>query len=173
MRAKFVREGVADTYAKKEFDLPYELKAKEDRVFIKQKEEEEKPIAYVYNIRNTERIPIYLNPLSLNDFEPEVRAISDKNGNLYVALMNDTFNHGRMGNALMDANLIKPKSRHAGAGAGVYDEPDEFLMLKRCRSSNMFYLSDSYEDHFGSLERLLTAVRKRNPQFEFSKYTVC
>ncbi|MFA5153703.1 MAG: ankyrin repeat domain-containing protein [Clostridia bacterium] len=162
-------EGVADKYAEKEFYIPDENISQEKR--FKKEIKEERPIAYVDD-KYEERIPIYLNPKNLNDYDKNVRAIGDKNGNLFIAFLDYPFNHRRMANALNKANLITLKPVYNEGGSGVYAEPENFILLNRCEFTNKFILSDSYEWVDETFE-LLDALRKKNPQFKFSKSYYC
>lgn len=107
---------------------------------------------------------IYLNPKSLNNFDPNVRAISDDKGDLYVVQKSVGILHGEMGRAL---ELIDNNLR-------IYDVPDKFLLLQRVKDTNKFGFGDtSYGSYYRSnnykikMNELLNKVKQVNPQFEY------
>jgi len=130
-------------------------------------------VKYDYNIvAQINDTYIVKNPSSLNEFDSNVRAIADRNGNLYVAMNDGFFNHGDIADALIlkkqivcplyDYTLDKRKDREEG---GIYSRQKEFLILNRCIDSNIFIQSDStvWEGEYS--ERIIRRVKEKNPQF--------
>ena len=118
------------------------------------------------------KTPIIINPPSLDGFDNKVRAIADKDGNLYVAMYNMPFNHGLMANALIDAKVIntdyynKYASQIANVG-GVYEDQENFLLLNRFYDEYVFVASDTFENFGPSTEKLIQTLKKKNPQFKY------
>jgi len=156
------KEGVGDKYAKKKWGISDE-DDEIDRIQmdINQKKYE---TPYGYVRRGRDVIPVFKNPMSLKNFENNVRVISDFNGNLFVAQMDDSFNHGTMAKSikLFDDSMA------------VYDNTSKFVLLNRIGSTNSFGLSDSSDDFSrsdiyrqkGVLE-LLVRAKKMNPQYNY------
>ena len=148
-----------------------------ERKFGVKREEHEIPIfkkdvvATVKDDRLKE-IPIFKNPKNLNDYDDEVRAIADEDGNLYVAFQDRLFNHGMMGNALMDAGEIKTKkyndlARTHSSASGVYADQKHFLLLQRLYNTNTFIASDVFDWVGGETERMIQRLRSKNSQFNY------
>lgn len=162
-----IAEGVADKYAEREFNIPDTTKG----VHVPG----EKPFAVMKIVTpdwmvggsKTEMIPVFLNPKSLNGFESNVRAISDVDGNLYVAQLDGDFVHGTMANEL---GLVS----NYDAGARIYSELDRFQLLHRIDDDNSFGLADTTSGYARENEynkrntiSLLRKAKAKNPQFEF------
>ena len=154
--ADFYSEGVGDKYAEKAFGIPNTEDSFRKKLKIDKQLNIEQPVAYV------KRIGIYKNPKSLTNFDSNVRAITDSQGNLYVAIENGDFVHGEMGFKLGFIN--------------IYDNLDRYTTLNRIENSNSFGLSDSEIEYMSSTidkenyfsgKLLLEKVKKRNPQFDF------
>jgi tRNA nucleotidyltransferase/poly(A) polymerase len=158
-------EGVADVYAEKQFGIPnpnteFE-KNYQDLQKIQKQKNIEKPFGYV-----DDDVPVYKNPKSLENFSDDnVRAIGDKNGNLYVAVLDGNFVHGKMG---YEAGIVS-------SSMSVYDL-NYFVGLHRIGDSNDFGLSDSTESEFhgsdGQINRkkvidMLHKIKQKNPQYNF------
>jgi len=182
----------AEERAKQKRDNPFENKEEDfyptlhesdlkdaylERKFGIKREEHEIPvfkkdIVAIVKDDMLKEIPIFKNPKNLNDYDKDVRAIADENGNLYVAFQNRLFNHGAMGNALMDAEEIKTKkynelARTSSSASGVYDDQKHFLLLERMGSSNTFIGSDVFEWVGGETERMIKKLKTKNPQFKY------
>jgi hypothetical protein len=116
---------------------------------------------YGYVIIKNDRIPVFKNPKSLEYFGGNVRAISDYDGNIYVAQRDSDFNHGELGFGI---KLHKNPQM-------IYTLPNEFLLLLRQGLTNSFVLSDvsenKLEDNPEIVLDMIDAVRHRNPQFRF------
>jgi hypothetical protein len=116
--------------------------------------------------------PIIKNPKSLEGFDPEVRAISDSDGNLYVSYKRKYFNHGELANALVKAGIIDTFIYNVDAKVerelkGVYEDQNRFLLFDRIEDEDIFVPSDTFEWEGVETEKLLNAVKKKNPQFQF------
>jgi len=153
-------EGVADKYAQREFNIPDTTNK-----YINE-DEEEKPFGYVNgsgfnDIRYS--TPVYKNPKSLDNFEPNVRVIVDIDGNLYVAKEDNPFSHGWMNKEIKLTNN------------NIYDDPN-FLLLNRIEETNDFGFSSSgYRRIEGKSKSnidkiiidILKKVKKKNSNFDF------
>jgi tRNA nucleotidyltransferase/poly(A) polymerase/ribosomal protein S18 acetylase RimI-like enzyme len=161
-------EGVADKYAEKAFGIPDTDRIADDKyndtLRLSKAKTEEEPVGYVYH---DEAYPIYMNPKSLDNFESNVRAISDTKGNLYVSLVDGNFVHDEMENAL---SLVD--------SGRIYDHQYMFTLLHRVGNSNAFGISDTSEIYSSSsmenkenTDYLLHLAEKMNPQYKFyNKY---
>jgi len=118
-----------------------------------------------------ERTPIVKNPKTLNDFQENVRAIADKDGNLYVALYDKKFNHGMMANALINRRIINSLEYDEEAtryvSGGIYDDQQNFLLLNRNDVLEEFITSDTFEWQGKDTEKIIKKVKEVNPQFKY------
>lgn len=118
------------------------------------------------------RTPIVKNPKTLEGFDLRVRAISDKKGNIYIAMHDGDFNHGMMGNALMAAGVIQTKKYNEYESnymnvEGVYADQKNFLLLNRVPGTYQFVPSDVFEWEGTYSELLFKKVKSKNPHFSF------
>jgi len=116
------------------------------------------------------KTPIMQNPKSLEGFDPDVRAISDQEGNLYVAYKHKYFNHGDMANALIKASVIDTivyNQEDEENLRGVYEDQNHFLLFDRLEDEDIFVPSDTFEWQGTETDKLLKAVKEKNPQFKF------
>ena len=145
-------EGVADKYAEREFNIPDQNSVSDVKAMSYMQREMEKPIAIV-NSSN-----IYKNPKSLANFDKDVRAIIDSDGNLYVMQKDIEVMHGGMGRAI-------------GFNSYVYDKKDEFGLLHRVDNTNSFGLGDTGASNMYSnpeaILNLLKKAKRKNPQYDF------
>lgn len=157
-------EGVADKYAEREFNIP-------DTVSNKQKNY----VAPINKGKLAGRIKmndvednsdVYVNPPTLNGFERDVRAISDLNGDLYVADIDGHFYHEDLADAVPVLYPIKD----------VYDgdiNKTRIMLWVRLAETNTFQPSSSVDDYLewktnkNIVKTLINNVRRKNPQFEF------
>jgi len=129
-------------------------------------------------VANVEGTPIIKNPKSLIGFDDDVRAIVDKRGDLYVAMYDREFNHGMMGNALLKAGIIKTIPFNEDATdykqlRGIYDDQENFLLINRLFSKNMFVQSDTFQWEGDKTQRMVKLLKKKHPQFKiFLRYNV-
>ena len=108
---QYIFEGVGDRYLEKKHHIPdigNLFKTQWSRELKKRniKDENGKLVG------NTNDTNIYMNPTNLNNFEPEVRAITDVNGNLYVAQLDGDFTHAEIVNLLTKKGMLKQKVKH-------------------------------------------------------------
>jgi hypothetical protein len=114
-------------------------------------------------------IEIYKNPKTLKKLEGWERAISDEDGNLYLA-EESIFIHTKLLKYLQDNNIIKTNARwHSSLGVYV-----NCIAWQRKNKTNDFYLSESYDDTFMKSEKIFNdivdlkdLVEITNPQFKF------
>ena len=164
-------EGVGDKYAEKKFNIP----DTQQKDYLKQTDkvvQSPEMGKFVGNANNhgeeLPNEPIFLNPKSLNNFESDVRAVSDTKGNLYVAQHNGDFIHGVFYKAM---GMQSPDEIYQVSGG---------LSWHRIYNSNIFGFSDTSSNYLfwnsnssanvGKVEQYyknLEQVQKRNPQFKF------
>jgi hypothetical protein len=160
--AEGVAEGVADKYAEREFNIPDENSVSDVQASSYIQRELEKPIAiakeYEDGSGSAKSSDIYKNPKSLANFDKDVRAIIDSDGNLYVMLKDIEVMHGRMGKAI-------------GFNSYVYDKKNEFGLLHRVGNTNSFGLGDTGASHMYSnpedVLNLLKKAKRKNPRYSF------
>jgi hypothetical protein len=163
-----VADGVADKYAEKNFNIPDPNKSMQQQSLTGlQQEPQDDKGEFVGNTGGYSKTNVYANPKTLNDFDGNVRAVTDKNGNLYVAQLNRTFYHEHLA-----ITVNKSKTKYANSlPEDTYGSYDEEVLLHRVGKTNMFGISDSYET-FASMypeivQDLLKKAGNKNPQFEF------
>ena len=161
-------EGVADKYAEKQFNISDPNRDKEQLSLtgLQQKPQDDKG-ELLGNTGGISKSNVYANPRTLKDFEANVRAVVDKEGNLFVAQLDRSFYHD---NLVTTVNNSKGKYNKSLPNDAYYSYEDEVL-LHRVGKTNMFGLSDSYET-FASMypeivQDLLKIAENKNPQFKF------
>jgi hypothetical protein len=115
---------------------------------------------------------VFQNPKSLNNFDANVRAVSDEKGDLYVLQNNSDDYHTDIALLLLNKNLF-----NVGNPNEVY--MGNYITFHRIGSTNKFGVSVSYksyleddeeyyelDDHLSPAE-LFEAVKRKNPNFEF------
>jgi len=171
IRKNIVREGVADTYGEK-FGLRNTAKEMDRKAtasipptpnmgeFIGDVIDED----YFYGDDNDDKGPVdtklsrvFMNPPSLQKFEPDVRAISDEEGNLFVAETDGRFYH---------TNL-----EHTVLGSGQYKGYD-FIQWYRVNTTDEFRLANSYGSFapalaWKDLVAQVNVLKEKQPQFRF------
>jgi hypothetical protein len=100
---------------------------------------------------------VFINPPSLEKFEPDVRAISDEEGNLFVAETDGRFYH---------TNL-----EHTVLGSGRY-KGYNFIQWYRVNNTNEFRLANSYGSFapplpWKELVAQVNILKEKQPQFQF------
>lgn len=153
-------EGVADKYAEKEFNIPNTGK---DDYYRATAALPPDPSMGEYigvvmgdvNGRTEILSRIFKSPKNLSQFDSNTRAVTDKQGNLYVAEKDGNFYH----DDLMDA-IAKTGAQNS------------FMQWYRMRTSNIFALSGSYMELYRKQTRELedefyNNAKKANPQFKF------
>lgn len=162
-------EGVGDKYADKKWDIPDADKKylSQTQAAVQNKDMGElvgyTRLAYSAGVKS--RTPIYKNPKSLKGFGPNVRAVSDRDGNLFVAQFDNDFVHGGM-------QLVSKFD--------VY-EIKENITWNRSGTTNKFGFSDSMEQKFEyetdvitkqNVFRRVETLKQKHPAFEFVPYFV-
>ncbi len=170
------REGVGDKYAEKAFGIPDTTRQTDVRT--QQQMPDPNKGELVGQILNTDMYddwsfefgderpqpkPIanaFVNPKSLNDFEPSVRAVSDREGNLFVADKDEMFFHDNlMSTVRKNKKYAIPETR--------------YIQWYRFHNSNTFDTSNSFENFFGVdftyglLMQYIYALINKNPQFKY------
>lgn len=162
---KFINfnEGVGDKYAKRMFNIP-DIDTDFEKEYKRHIEKEE-PFGYSKSFSNNKQgVAIYKNPKTLNNFDEEVRAIVDKDGNIYVAIKDGMFDHGMIAYGIGFA-----KDR-----IGIYKDLDNYILLCRIYNKNIFGLSDSSDsyanissDNRENIQKILHKAKLKNPQYSF------
>lgn len=150
-------EGVADKYAEKKFGIPDTDRIANDKFTKHLQVQNEKPVAYVDD--NSE-LPIFKNPKSLSNFEANVRAVADSEGNIYVSLIDGDFVHRNLARSV---DIFD-----------VYHNLDKYVLLHRVENSNIFGLSDvsdakiySDTEIYDNNINILNLAHKKNMQYSF------
>ena len=170
---EITKEGVADKYAEREFNIPSDIKGQESQANAAIQSEVERPIAWVdeikYDYKNhnhkiLRKVPVYMNPKSLGNIDGYVRAIVDYQGNLYVAQEDGKFAHGDISVAI---------GFHQRSDE-IYIQRDTFLLLARIGETDSFGLGDtssnfasSRGENYKRVHELLIKSKKKNPQYDF------
>jgi hypothetical protein len=153
-------EGVADKYAEKAFNIPDT--GEEDYYKATAALPPDPSMGeYVCDVYDDEDHPlvekrkllsrIFKNPKNLTKFGKNVRAVSDINGNFYIAETDAPFFHQELQDALWNK--------------GIHDS---FMQWYRMGLSNLFTLSGSYMGLSSNTEETyLKNVKTKNPQFRF------
>lgn len=165
--ASATSEGVADKYASRHFGIP-DPEEEFNRDYAIQKYG--KPALKVKNV------PIYKNPKSLDGFDKGVRGVVDKDGNLYLALIQEGIIHDNILDGLKSSNIIS-------SGTRGWDDPEkfdqyDFVTVQRIWGKNKFAIGESYalpkpkfeEERVKALkifEPFMVKAKKTNPQFEW------
>ena len=120
-----------------------------------------------------EPVDIYKNPKMIKRMPAGLRAISDKDGNLYVMDYGGfrTFIHSDLADWLKENGYIKH------SGDDLYDQLDKYITWQRHEATNEFRLGESMKwaiekskDPSKAREgaaKIFKKVQKRNPQFKF------
>jgi len=153
-------EGVGDKYAEKAFNIPDIQDTdylKQTAPVVRNKEMGELVGITTADYDDARLSAIYKNPQSLKNFDPEVRAVSDKEGNLYVAQIDGNFVHYGFNQALH----------------GNIHKSEIFITWMRLGNTNKFAYSDSFMGYaqqskfYNDIEARLDVLRTRQPEFEF------
>jgi len=169
-----VFEGVGDKFLANKYITPDDNEEFEKIYKSKKQKEEDKPITYIKD-RLGKITPVFKNPKNLFNFDRNVRAIADKEGNLYVALEDNYFNHGKMANYLNTVGIIncekyyENNKNNANTNYGIYANQSNYLLLNRKEDTNTFGVSDAYEHSGEASEDMFKALRKRNPQYDYEE----
>lgn len=179
---KALIEGTGDVYAANKWGITDPGKEFEDQWQRQQKTDQRDDIngelvgSIQYtrgsgpNARNT-KCNIYKNPKDLKNFEPEVRAVSDYDGNLYVAQLDGPFYHSGIAQGIEGEN-------------SVYDAYDRDYNItwhrigstnKLCYSISFKAFADSHRDFLDNdliepaLRVRFEKLRKVNPTLTFEE----
>ena len=153
-------EGTGDKYAQKAFGIPDE----QQQDYLKQTQPavSNKEMGQIVGITTNEyedaRLSaIYKNPQSLQNFEKDVRAVSDREGNLYVAQVDGNFVHAGFNNVLR----------------GNANNSKDFMTWMRLGNTNRFAYSDSFMAYAQQIQnqedivQRLKVLEAKHPEFEF------
>lgn len=158
-------EGVGDKYAEKAFGIKTKFSDFEQIYNQSLVTQKELPIAQI--LGRFDKTYIFKNPKSLKEFDSEVRAIGDIDGNLYVCLNNINVVHLAMSKALF--------------GHDTYNDIDNFIFLHRVKKTNIFGLSDStdcfidtdmvvtqeeYLENTKKIKTIINNIKRKNPQYK-------
>ena len=156
-------EGVADKYAEKSFNIPDPNTA----LHAKALKGLEINGTMVGTIRYTNNpTTIYMNPKELTDFERDVKALSNKEGDLFIAQLDENIYHADIVDAVNTANIYPKYLNNA------YDETNN-ITWHRISNTNNFGFSVSYIgfarniDNENIVNKLVSAVHDKNPRFNF------
>lgn len=164
-------EGVADKYAEREFGIKDPTATQDWRA---RQAMQPKPSMgeYVGDIINDDFYSddddegptikklgrVFANPQSLQDFQPNVRAVSDDKGNLFVAEVDGYFYHSQMEQTVDNTNYYA----------------DRYMQWYRIGSGNSFRVSSSYGTSFDAPlgadeeKQYVEQLRKKHPQYKFA-----
>ena len=155
-------EGVGDKYAEKQFNIPDPSKTMNSKA-IANMDNIDPPMGKL--IGRVVNSPVFLNPHTLKDFEPEVRALSDKNNNLFVAQANGYFAHYELGVIIKKAGF--------NIGKSAYDDTVNITWL-RIKNSNIFGFADSMESyvedntiHYEDAIKRTNELQSKHNEFKF------
>ena len=120
---------------------------------------------FMFNIKN--EFGVYKNPKSIKRMVSKERAISDKNGDLFVIDDPYHFTHRELYIALKLKNEIGNYGKNANKVS-----PDKLLLWLRLNNTNTFKLSKSYDEStIKEIKNMklpnLDKVRKKNSQYKF------
>lgn len=167
-------EGVGDKAAEKLFNIPDPNVAMDKIAMSGIKDSSMGELAGIVKHRwkdmngdeHTSEVNVYMNPKTLQNFDEDVRAITDSKGNLFIGQLDSDYYHGEMALAV---RVMHPEYNLFPA----YGKYDQKILWHRVGLSREFGLSVSYMDYLKTpegLERageLLEAAQRKNPQFEF------
>lgn len=151
-------EGVADKYAEKEFNIPDKTGIVRNTLTSNLYKDD----SYCkFKDQKGQIITIYKNPPNLSNINPNVRAICDIEGNIFIADINGIFNHSYMGYEIFtDVN--------------IYNMLDKYVLLVRIGNTNGFALSDSSfiygedePENNKNVRSILITTMHKNPQFVY------
>ena len=120
---------------------------------------------FLFNIKN--EFGVYKNPKSIKRMVSKARAISDKNGDLFVLDNVRNVIHFHF------YRILKLKNVIGDYGTSItHMSPEKVLYWQRNGASNIFKLSESYDREI--VEKLqnmklpnLDKLKKKNPQYTF------
>src|ERR1035437_6964102 len=163
-----LNQGVADKYAEKQFNIPDPNKEMNAKAIsgIPPEENSNSMGELMGVMKENVDVNIYLNPKSLQEFDNSVKAISTKDGDLFVAQMDGSFYHVDIFNAVNDLKKYEQPLYSA------YDE-NENVTWHRINKTNDFGFSVSYKtfgenvNNWSIVKPMLDAVKRKNINFNF------
>ena len=171
-------EGIGDKYAKKAFNIPDTGQEFQDkwkkRVQTDTINKENGKLVGEIRTDDESLSNIYMNPRTLKNFDPDVKAITDKDGNLYIAQLDSGFFHSSISNEI---------EKHGYRIGNAYDT-DNNCTWHRLGKSNQFGMSISHVQNFfimnknglydkilpeyqDKIEQDVRIAQQKNPQFKF------
>jgi|AntAceMinimDraft_16_1070373.scaffolds.fasta_scaffold36280_4 hypothetical protein len=114
--------------------------------------------------RSIRKFEVFKNPRSIKRMGESLRAISDKEGNLYVVDDNgEWLIHGRIRDWLEDKKFIKPCTMNIA---------EDGVRWQRLDDTDDFYLAESYSEmdvmnYKLIFKKLTEKVKQKNPQYNF------
>ena len=165
------KEGIADRYAEKEFNIPDPNAEMDKRATAAMVDPSNGiPVGRIHDRKKKVDTTVFLNPQSLLHFDEDVRALSDYNGNLFVAQNDQDFFHAEVGEAI-NAN----KRYNNPIFDYVYEEENfnRIIQWHRIGKTNYFGFSISYvsfannQANQEAIQKLVAAVQRKNPNFGF------
>lgn len=173
---KFIFEGVADEYADNEFSIYNEHIKDFEKKFLR---EQSKGLVGVIEL-NWEGVKlkyptrIFKNPPNLNYFEPFVRGVILKNGDLYLADISKNVIHIDIIKFLINKNIIKGPTDIDDLETFVISEndyPRQFICVHRVQNKNVFGLGESSTITLQNMA-FINAAEKKNPNYKFGNRDV-
>jgi len=121
-----------------------------------------------YNADTKEDVEVFINPRSIKRMKPDIRAISDEKGDLFV--IDDAFGviHMQLLNWLGKNTPYVPNKRY------TYDDYSDmlskYIFWERDGKSDTFALGESYADDDAEFiqKDWVDKVRRKNPQYKFT-----
>jgi hypothetical protein len=166
-----ISEGVGDRYAEKEFGIP-DLN-REKNIIASSRVEDVKGelVGYIKNYRYydysnhniSEPIKVYMNPKNLEKFDYGVKAISNYDGDLFVAQGDLSFDHMQISNA------VNKEGKYRIGSAYDYHKN---ITWYRIYNTDKFRYGGTFTSHMANINQLrlrkaLELLRIKNPNFEF------
>lgn len=172
---KELQEGIGDKYAERKWGIPDEERDW-DKTYYKTQINKDKIIF------SFEGVNIVKNPSSLKGFDPSVRGIILKNGDVYMTTSN-TLIHNDLLKILHKKNIVKDSDYHLFH----IKFPNEFITIQRYLSTNIIAVGESNvsladseqiwyrpiagyktEEVLKEFKKFLVAAKRKNPQFKYS-----
>ena len=161
IKSQGMNEGVADRYAEKEFNIQ-DPNTKMDAIARSGIEDDETG-TYIGTTEADGGVKVFMNPKSLKNFGNNTRAISDYDGNLFIAQNDGDFVHGEIARTVKKSGKFNMQD--------PYYHFRDLVLWHRIKSTNVFGMSDSY---YGwatvnpEIANDLIGIAKHvNPQFSF------
>lgn len=163
----YISDGVADRYAEKQFDITDPGKAMDQKA-VQGLPKDNSMGEYVGEVfyNGKPQSKLYFEPSSLKNFGAEVKAISNKNGDIFIAQNNGSFLHFDIGKTIM-------KNGKYELSNGAYDETNN-ITWRRVDNSNTFGYGESMSYYINKninnkqdAERRTIEVQKKHPEFKF------